>query len=42
MAAREASVATSDGMEVDADADVPPGGRLIRVPVDELQQAESK
>jgi len=42
VAAREASAATSDGDEVDADVDVPPGGRLVRVPIDELQQGQSK
>jgi len=42
VAAREASAATGDGTEVDPDTDVPPGGRLVRVPIDELQQSESK
>jgi len=42
VAAREASAATGDGAEVDPDTDVPPGGRLVRVPIDELQQTESK
>jgi hypothetical protein len=42
VAAREASAATGDGAEVDPDTDVPPGGRLVRVPVDELQQSQSK
>ena len=42
VAAREASVAAGDGAEVDPDTDVPPGGRLVRVPIDELQQTESK
>lgn len=42
VAAREASAATGDGAEVDPDTDVPPGGRLVRVPIDELQQSESQ
>jgi len=40
VAAREASASTSE----EAGADpvlVPPGGRLVRVPIDELQQTES-
>lgn len=39
-AAREASSATitgDDGAGVDTDTDVRPGGRLVRVPIDELQ-----
>jgi len=39
-AAREASSAAitgDNGARVDADTDVPPGGRLVRVPIDELQ-----
>ena len=42
VAAREASATTTDGAEVDADADMPAGGRLVRVPIDELQQIERK
>ncbi|KAI0248187.1 hypothetical protein BJV78DRAFT_1238678 [Lactifluus subvellereus] len=42
LAAREASATTGDGVEVDAGADVPAGGRLVRVPIDELQQTEQK
>ena len=42
-AAREtSSVATTDGAWVDTDAVVPPGGRLVRVPIDELQLADIK
>jgi len=39
-AAREASSAAKTGDDdagVDTDTDVPPGGRLVRVPIDELQ-----
>ena len=38
-AARESSAAATDddGAGVDTYADVPPGGRLVRVPIDELQ-----
>lgn len=39
-AAREASssaITGDDGAGVDTDTDVPPGGRLVRVPIDELQ-----
>lgn len=38
-AARESSAAATndDGAGVGPDADVPPGGRLVRVPIDELQ-----
>ncbi|KAI0273941.1 hypothetical protein BGY98DRAFT_997609 [Russula aff. rugulosa BPL654] len=39
-AAREASSAATTGDDdagVDTDTDVPPGGRLVRVPIDELQ-----
>jgi hypothetical protein len=42
-AARESSsVAATDGAWVDTDAAVPPGGRLVRVPIDELQLADIK
>jgi hypothetical protein len=36
------SVGATDGACVDADAVVPPGGRLVRVPIDELQLADIK
>ena len=38
-AARESSAAATndDGAGVGTNADVPPGGRLVRVPIDELQ-----
>ncbi|KAH9963763.1 hypothetical protein BC827DRAFT_1190701 [Russula dissimulans] len=39
VAAREASASTDEEAGVDVDP-VPPGGRLVRVPIDELQQAE--
>ncbi|KAH9962004.1 hypothetical protein BGW80DRAFT_1181054 [Lactifluus volemus] len=39
LAAREASAMTANGAEVDAATDVSAGGRLVRVPIDELQQA---
>jgi hypothetical protein len=42
VAAREASGTTGEGAGVDAATDVPAGGRLVRVPIDELQQAEQK
>ena len=42
VAAREATGMTRDDVEVDAAGDVPAGGRLVRVPIDELQQAEQK
>jgi len=39
VAARRASATTDDRAEVDtSDPDVPLGGRLVRVPIDELQQ----
>jgi hypothetical protein len=42
-AAREtSSVEATDGACVDTDAVVPPGGRLVRVPIDELQLADIK
>jgi hypothetical protein len=31
-----------DGVEVDADTDVPAGGHLIHVPIDELQHIQQK
>jgi hypothetical protein len=42
VAAREATGTTRDEAEIDAAGDVPAGGRLVRVPIDELQQAEQK
>jgi len=39
VAAREASASTGEEPGVDVDP-VPPGGRLVRVPIDELRQAE--
>ena len=43
-AARESSAAATDddGGEVDPNVDVPSGGRLVRVPIDELQQTGIK
>lgn len=37
-----AAVTENDGAGVDSDTDVPPGGRLVRVPIDELQKAATK
>ncbi|KAH9170125.1 hypothetical protein EDB89DRAFT_1853745 [Lactarius sanguifluus] len=38
-----ATYAEGAGMETDADpSPLPPGERLVRVPIDELQQAEQK
>ncbi|KAI9510090.1 hypothetical protein F5148DRAFT_977242 [Russula earlei] len=43
VAARESSTSTDDRAEVVADVDLPPGERLVRVPVDELiQQADAE
>lgn len=43
VSARETSAAPDGGAEVDTDTDAPPAGsRLVRVPIDELQEAESR
>ncbi|KAI0258686.1 hypothetical protein BC834DRAFT_974903 [Gloeopeniophorella convolvens] len=43
LAAREAAAMAAEGAERDANTSyLPPGGRLVRVPLDELQQAEQK
>ncbi|KAH9993512.1 hypothetical protein BJV74DRAFT_770895 [Russula compacta] len=42
VAARETSTAPDGGAQVDTDTDAPPGSRLVRVPIDELQEAESR